>query len=215
MWMFGSQKSPTRTLWVLSELYIRTLWYPSCILNRLSHTIYWKSNVNFRYTWLRDIPREKKMAKLFANSGDPDQTPRSARLIWVCTVCRLPDYNGLTSLSSVSYCLVHTLQRLTCDLMSPTFNVSDTGVLNCSSAAIVVNQKLYLSAKKWQVPWAPLHSMKGVTRKSSRQEPGLDKAWPPPLAPAPVYWNKSKTNCQVKIKMLFDNLDIVPDKVNF
>ena len=47
------------------------------------------------------------MAKLFANSGDPDQMPHSAasrmrRLIWVCTVCHLPfygspDYNGLSS----------------------------------------------------------------------------------------------------------------------
>ena len=27
------------------------------------------------------------MFELFANSGDPDQTPR---LIWVCTVCQLP-----------------------------------------------------------------------------------------------------------------------------
>ena len=40
------------------------------------------------------------MAKLFANSGDPDQMPRSACLIWVCTVCQVafygyPDYNGL------------------------------------------------------------------------------------------------------------------------
>ena len=37
------------------------------------------------------------MAKLFATSGDPDQT---RRLIWVCTVCQLPfygspNYNGL------------------------------------------------------------------------------------------------------------------------
>ena len=52
------------------------------------------------------------MVELFANSGDPDQTPRSAasdlgrvlrRLIWVCTVCQLPFYglsdnNGLISL---------------------------------------------------------------------------------------------------------------------
>ena len=41
-----------------------------------------------------DIPREKKMATLFANSGGPD------RLIWVSTICQLPllgcpDENGL------------------------------------------------------------------------------------------------------------------------
>ena len=35
------------------------------------------------------------MAELFANSGDPDQTPRSAALIWVCTVCQLPFWRGL------------------------------------------------------------------------------------------------------------------------
>ena len=38
-----------------------------------------ESNLNFRYVRLcdLDIPREK-MVELFANSGDPDQTPRSA-----------------------------------------------------------------------------------------------------------------------------------------
>ena len=43
------------------------------------------------------------MAKLFANIGDPDQTPHSDlmwHLIWVCSVCQVPfyrfaDYNGL------------------------------------------------------------------------------------------------------------------------
>ena len=39
------------------------------------------------------------MAKLFANSGDPDQRRILRRLIWVSTVClpfyRSPDYNGL------------------------------------------------------------------------------------------------------------------------
>ena len=50
-----------------------------CILNRLSHTIYWKSRISILgkssfeiYIFL------EKMAKLFANSGDPDQTPHSA-----------------------------------------------------------------------------------------------------------------------------------------
>ena len=43
------------------------------------------------------------MAKLFANSGDPDQTPRSAASDLVCTVCQSPfqgssDYNGLKQL---------------------------------------------------------------------------------------------------------------------
>jgi hypothetical protein len=35
-----------------------------------------------------------------------------------------------------------------------------------------VSQKLNLLAKKWQVPRAPLHSMNGVVRKSSKHEPG-------------------------------------------
>lgn len=89
---------------------------------------------------------------------------------------------------------MHTWQRLTRDLRSPDFNVSGTGVLNCWFCEIVVSQKLYLLAKKWQVPRAPLHSMKGVARKSSRQEPGLDNAWPPPLGPAPVCWNGKMYN---------------------
>ena len=42
----------------------------------------------------------RKMAKLFANSGDPDQKPHSAASDLGCTVCQLafyrsPDYNGL------------------------------------------------------------------------------------------------------------------------
>ena len=47
-------------------------------LNKLAHTIYIES-VNFMYVRLydRDSPREKS-AKLFANSGDPDQSPHSA-----------------------------------------------------------------------------------------------------------------------------------------
>lgn len=32
--------------------------------------------------------------------------------------------------------------------------------------------------------------MKGVARKSSRQEPGETSDWPPPSAPAAVCWNK-------------------------
>lgn len=36
------------------------------------------------------------------------------------------------------------------------------------------------------MPLAPLHSMNGVVRKSSRQEPGDDKDCPPPSFPAAV-----------------------------
>ena len=47
---------------------------------------------------------KRKMAKIFANSGDPDQTHVLWRLIWVCTVCQVPfygspEYNGLIVLT--------------------------------------------------------------------------------------------------------------------
>ena len=47
-----------------------------CILKRISHTIYWKSPISILGLDL-DIPIENK-DKLFANSGDPDQTIWSA-----------------------------------------------------------------------------------------------------------------------------------------
>ena len=50
-----------------------------CILNRFSHTIYWKSLISILGTSGYEIYIFlEKMAKLFANSGDPDETPRSA-----------------------------------------------------------------------------------------------------------------------------------------
>ena len=75
-----------------------------CILNRLSHAIYWKSpNFNFRYTRLWDlhIPKEKWLNYLQI----VETLIRCCilqRLIWVCTVCQLPfywspDYKGLWS----------------------------------------------------------------------------------------------------------------------
>jgi hypothetical protein len=42
---------------------------------------------------------------------------------------------------------------------------------------MVVSQKLNLFAKKWHDPRAPLHSMNGVVRKSSRHEPGELQKW--------------------------------------
>ena len=69
-------------LWFPSRKYVH-MFYPlklHCILNRLSHIIYWKSPISilgrsgyeiFTYSW-------REMAKLIANNGDPDQTPRSA-----------------------------------------------------------------------------------------------------------------------------------------
>ena len=50
-----------------------------CILNRLSYTINWKSQISIAGTSGCEIYIFlEKMAKLFANSGDPDQTPHSA-----------------------------------------------------------------------------------------------------------------------------------------
>ena len=50
-----------------------------CILNRLSHTMYWKNPISILGTSRYEIYIFlEKMAKLFANGGDPDQTPRSA-----------------------------------------------------------------------------------------------------------------------------------------
>ena len=50
-----------------------------CRLNRLSHTIYWKSPISILGTSSCEIYIFlKKKVILFANSGDPDQTPHSA-----------------------------------------------------------------------------------------------------------------------------------------
>ena len=57
---------------------------------------------------------------------------------------------------------------------------------NCKSGLTVVSQKLYLLAKKWQVPCRPWHSRNGAVLKSSRQLPGDMRACPPPWSPAPV-----------------------------
>ena len=71
-----------------------------CILNRVSHTIYWKSPISILGTPGSEIYKFlRKMAKLFANSEGSDRT---RRLIWVCTDYQLPvygspDYNGLRS----------------------------------------------------------------------------------------------------------------------
>ena len=65
------------------------------ILNRLSHTIYWKSPISILGTVCTAMRFKEKMDKLFANSGDPDQTSdlglhclpvtllRVSRLQWV------------------------------------------------------------------------------------------------------------------------------------
>ena len=80
-----------------------------CLLNRLSHTIYWKSSISILGTsgYEINISLEKKDT-LFAYRGDPDQTPRSvASDQGQHTVCQLPfygspDYNGLYQASGDS-----------------------------------------------------------------------------------------------------------------
>ena len=69
---------------------------------------------------------------------------------------------------------MHTLHRDTRDVRSSPLSldkVCGCCVSNCLLWSIVVNQKLYLSGKKWQVPLAPWHSMNGFGLKDSRHEP--------------------------------------------
>ena len=80
---------PFRSLiWVsllVWSLTIQSTLLTHCILNRLSHTIYWKSPLSILGTSGYEIYIFlEKMAKLFANNGDPDQTPHSAASDLVC-----------------------------------------------------------------------------------------------------------------------------------
>ena len=61
-----------------------------CRLNRLSHTIYWKSPISILGTsWDLHIPREKWLNYL--QKVETLIRSRTLRcLIWVCTVCQLP-----------------------------------------------------------------------------------------------------------------------------
>ena len=71
---------------------------------------------------------------------------------------------------------------------SPLFliNVFGCWVWNILSGSMVVNQKLYLSEKKWQVPLAPWHSMNGFGLNSCRQDPDEESDCPAPVLPAPA-----------------------------
>ena len=42
---------------------------------------------------------------MLANSVDPDQTPRSARLIWVCTACQSPQKGTPGSKELTFFCI--------------------------------------------------------------------------------------------------------------
>ena len=59
---------------------VDTVKFRYCKLNRLSNTIFWKSPISILGTagYEMYIFLQKKMTKLFANSGDPDQMPRCA-----------------------------------------------------------------------------------------------------------------------------------------
>ena len=83
---------------------------------------------------MRFTDSSRKMAKLFANSRDPDQTSRSvASDLWVCTVCQLPfygspDYNGLNRDNFLFFFFFHPtnlscikLQNLSISCISGTF----------------------------------------------------------------------------------------------
>ena len=62
--------------WKIYQVYQCLLTH--CRLNRLSHTIYWKSPISILDTSGYVKYSKRKMAKLFANSGDADQTLRSS-----------------------------------------------------------------------------------------------------------------------------------------
>ena len=87
-----AKRGSAKLCWPATAL-ITTCLLTHFILNRLSHTIYWKSPISIlgMSGYIVYIFLEKK-TKLFANSGDPDQMPR--HLIWVCTVCQLP-FSGI------------------------------------------------------------------------------------------------------------------------
>ena len=58
-----------------------------------------------------------KNHELNANSVDPDQTPLSAALIWVYTVCQCPfyrvlDINANHNYSSHFYCVLYFLEKI-------------------------------------------------------------------------------------------------------
>lgn len=97
--------------------------------------------------------------------------------------------------------LMQTEHRDTLSSRLPDLSVCRCGVANCWLVSIVVSQKLSLLAKCWQVPPSPLHSMNGLARKSSKHEPGLAKAWPPPCPPAPVCCYKITQTLKLKIKI--------------
>ena len=63
-----------RKIFIWNYVYILT----HCRWNRLSHTLYWKSQISILGTSGYEIYSKRKKAKLFANSGDPDQMPHSA-----------------------------------------------------------------------------------------------------------------------------------------
>ena len=92
---------PLKVYQFISNNFLLIFELTHCILNRLSHAIYWKSPISILGTSSYEIYM-RKMAKLFANSGDwSDPVHLVLRhLIWVCKICQLPfygypDYNGL------------------------------------------------------------------------------------------------------------------------
>lgn len=88
---------------------------------------------------------------------------------------------------------MQTWQRLMWLRYCSPFRVRESGLcVNCLSCCTVVSQKLCLVLKKKQVPRTPLHSIKGVVRKSSKHEPGETSDWPPPSLPAAVCWSEER-----------------------
>lgn len=64
------------------------------------------------------------------------------------------------------------------------------------------------------MPLAPLHSINGDVRKSSRQDPGEDKDWPPPSFPAAVCCEKQRGGNEPGVKLQSQETEIQIDNVS-
>lgn len=95
---------------------------------------------------------------------------------------------NLLLLISIGF-LLQTWQRETLDLRSCILRVWGSGVLNIFWGGITANQKLYAVVYELHLP-CPWHSIKGLGRKSSKQDPGDERGCPLPSAPASVFITK-------------------------
>ena len=92
---------------LLDRIFHQMICLTHCILNRISHTIYWKSPISilgmsgyeiYRYSY-------RKKAKLFPNSGDPFCSVLSGSALFANYPFKgSPDYNGLIQVYCIRFC---------------------------------------------------------------------------------------------------------------